>query len=148
MFLRGIVFLLGAIVLGLCVFALPVGITTKGTAVYRPLLFGLYVAAVPFFVALYQALKLLDFVDHNQAFSNLSVSALRTIKYCALIIAGLGTAALPYVLVFKRADISIGIIMMNLVVVFASTVFGVFAAVLQKLMQDGLEIKSENDLTV
>ena len=41
----------------------------------------MYVAAIPFFVALYQAFKLLSYIDKNQAFSELSVKALKKIKY-------------------------------------------------------------------
>ncbi|MER2256900.1 MAG: DUF2975 domain-containing protein, partial [Priestia megaterium] len=36
----------------------------------------------------------------------------------------------------------------GLVVPFASLVIAVFAAVLQKLLQEAIHIKSENDLTV
>jgi hypothetical protein len=41
-----------------------------------------------------------------------------------------------------------GIILIGLVIIFASMVIGVFAAVLQKLLTNAIEIKSENDLTV
>jgi len=37
---------------------------------------------------------------------------------------------------------------MGLVIIFASVVIAAFAALLQKLLQNAIEIKSENDLTV
>src|SRR4051812_19175491 len=43
-----------------------------------------YLASVPFFVALYQAFKVLGYAGQNQVFSQEAVKALRTIKYCAL----------------------------------------------------------------
>ena len=146
-FLRGFVFLLGVVVIGLCIFVLPIGIVSKADAVYRPLLLGLYVTAIPFFIALYQALQLLNFIDHDLAFSKFSVSALKVIKYCAIAI-GIGfAAALPYAFAIGNRHAP-GVMAVDSVVVFCSMVFAVFAAVLQKLLQDGLEIKSENDLTV
>src|SRR3954447_25832701 len=45
-----------------------------------------YIASIPFFVALYQAFKLLGYAGQNKAFSLEAVKALRTIKYCALTI--------------------------------------------------------------
>src|SRR4030095_5508509 len=43
-----------------------------------------YVASIPFFVALYQAFKLLEDIGRNEGWSERSVRALRIIKYCAL----------------------------------------------------------------
>src|SRR3954453_18455053 len=43
-----------------------------------------YAASIPFFVALYQAFKVLGYARRNQVFSQEAVKALRTIKYCAL----------------------------------------------------------------
>src|SRR5436305_3962626 len=45
-----------------------------------------YIASIPFFVALYQAIKLLGYVGKNKVFSQEAVKALRAIKYCALAI--------------------------------------------------------------
>src|SRR6266545_5523865 len=47
-----------------------------------------YLASIPFFVALYQAFKLLGYVDVNNIFSQPAVKAVRNIKYCAIIIGG------------------------------------------------------------
>src|SRR5438477_10023832 len=49
-----------------------------------PFLAYIYLAFVPFFVALYQAFKLLAYARRNEIFSQPSVRALRIIKYCAL----------------------------------------------------------------
>src|SRR5881396_4382145 len=43
-----------------------------------------YIASIAFFVALYQAFKLLGYVGRSDVFSQRSVKALRTIKYCAM----------------------------------------------------------------
>src|SRR5437016_1651076 len=53
-----------------------------------PFLAYAYIASIPFFVALYQAFKVLGYVRQNQTFSQATVKALRTIKYCAIAIIG------------------------------------------------------------
>jgi hypothetical protein len=146
--LRGVVILIGLIVLGLCVVALPAGITSDKTGYYRPILLGLYVPAVPFFFALYQALRLLNLIDTNKAFSAVSVEALQKIKYCALLISVLFAAGMPYIFYAADRDDAPGVLAIGLVIVGASAVIAAFAGVLQKLMQNALQIQSENDLTV
>lgn len=148
LFLRSAVFVIGLIVLAICVFTLPAGISSDETGDYRPILAGLYVAAIPFFVALYQTLKLLQYIDKNEAFSNLSVKALQVIKYCALVISGLFVAGLPYIYHVADKDDAPGVVAIALVITFASFVIATFAAILQKLVQNAMDIKNENDLTV
>src|SRR3954449_5264257 len=53
-----------------------------------PFLALVYIGSIPFFVALYQAFKVLGYAGQNKIFSQASVKALRTIKYCALAILG------------------------------------------------------------
>lgn len=150
-FLRGVVILIGLVVLGLCAIGLPMLIKSELTTSdfdYGWIFVGLYVPAIPFFFALYQALKLLDYIDKNQAFSGLSVRAFRNIKYCALAISGLFAAGMPYVFYVADRDDAPGIALIGFVIIGASFVIATFAAVLQKLVQNAVDIKSENDLTV
>ena len=53
-----------------------------------PFLAYAYIASIPFFVALYQAFKVLGYAGQNKIFSQAAVKALRTIKYCAIAIIG------------------------------------------------------------
>jgi len=153
-FLRVTVVIMGLIALALCVLLLPAihaewGQQYPDVAYMKyPILFGLGGATILFFVALYQAWKLLGYIDANTAFSLVSVTALRYIKYCALLISGLFALGLP--LVYYVADIedAPGIMVIGLFFVFASVVIAGFAAVLQMLLQNAIDIKSENDLTV
>lgn len=146
--LKGTIATIGLIVLALCAIALPAGITNDNTDMYRPILMGLYVPALPFFFALYQAMNLLSYIDKNTAFSDLSVKALTNIKYCAITISALFAAGMPYIYMVAEKDDAPGVILMGLVIIGASAVIATFAAVLQKLIQNAIEIKSENDLTV
>jgi hypothetical protein len=115
---------------------------------YSFIVAGIYVSAIPFWLALYQALKLLGFIDKNEAFSVLSVSTLKYIKYCALTISGLYMTGLPLLFDVADKDDSPGVLAIGLVIIGASFIIAMFAAVLQKLLQNAIDIKSENDLTV
>ena len=148
MFLRTVVVLIAMLVLAICAVALPMGIATDKIGYYRPILLGLYVPAVPFFYALYQTLRLLNFIDRNTAFSSLSVHALGVIKRCAAVISLLFTAGLPYIYWAANKDDAPGVFALELVIIVASTIIAVFAAVLQQLLQKAIAIKAENDLTV
>jgi hypothetical protein len=145
------VVLIGIPVLALCI-GLP-WIANKAAEHYPayllyPVLTGMYMAAIPFFVALYQALRLLSFIDKNEAFSELSVRALKKIKYCAVTISILYVAVMPLFFLIAQEDDAPGIVLIGLVITFASIVIAVLAALLQKLLTNAIDIKSENDLTV
>nr|WP_245247347.1 MULTISPECIES: DUF2975 domain-containing protein [unclassified Paenibacillus] len=108
----------------------------------------LYATVIPFYFALYQAFKLLSYIDKNTAFSELSVRALRNIKYCAVTIGTLYVLGMPLFYLLAEGDDAPGIIVIGLIMIFASMVIAVFAAVLQKLLKEAIDIKTENDLTV
>lgn len=147
-FLRGVVYFLGVVVLATCVFALPSGINHPDAGGYRLLWLGLYAPAIPFFVALYHTLKLLQYIDTNKAFSDLSVAALKYIKYCAVTIGAMFAVGLPYIHSLTRNVDPPAVIAIPTAIIFASLVIAVFAAVLQKLLRAAIDIKNENDLTV
>src|SRR5437879_8819817 len=67
-----------------------------------PFLAYAYIGSIPFFVALYQAFKVLGYAGQNKAFSQAAVNALRTIKYCAFITAGAIVAADAYLMIHAR----------------------------------------------
>ncbi|MHC8669413.1 DUF2975 domain-containing protein [Bacillus cereus] len=153
MFLKVIIFLAGISVLALCILLVPemanfAANLYPNIAPMKYLVFiVMYGAAVPFYVALYQAFNLLQYIDENTAFSELSVKALKNIKRCAITISGLYVLSLPlFYFIAKKMDPPIGLV--GLIIVFASLVISVFAAILQRLLQEAINIKSENNLTV
>jgi hypothetical protein len=154
LFLKTAVILMGTPVLALCIFGLPMIAkeAAESNSQFAYALYGilivLYVSAIPFFVALYQAFKLLIYIDKNIAFSELSIHALKYIKYCAITISGLYVVGMPFFYILAEIDDAPGIIVIGMVFIFASAVISVFAAVLQRLLQEAINIKSENDLTV
>ena len=78
----------------------------------------------------------------------MSVKALKNIKKCAITISGLYLVILPFVFIVAELDDAPGLVLLGMVIIFASMVIAVFAAVLQRLLQEAIDIKSENDLTV
>lgn len=149
-FLRAVVIAIGLIVLALCVFALPRLIMSEleGDFDYGPIFAGMYLPAIPFFFALYQALKLLSYIDKNEAFTEPSVKALKRIKYCGFIISGLYAAGMPYIFYVADRDDAPGVAALGFVIIGASFVVATAAALFQRLFQNAVDIKSENDLTV
>ncbi|MFJ7407600.1 MULTISPECIES: DUF2975 domain-containing protein [unclassified Lysinibacillus] len=151
-FLKIAVFLIGITVLVLCIFWLPwlandtAEMFSELAYLQYPVLIGLYVTTIPFFLALYQALRLLNCIENNNAFSELSVKVLKYIKYCAI------TISILYVIgtIFFMSQNALhpGIAIIGFTIIFTSVVIAVFTAVLQKLLKNALDIKSENDLTV
>ncbi|MGE7770398.1 DUF2975 domain-containing protein [Viridibacillus arvi] len=154
LFLKVAVVLIGIPILALCIFVVP-EIAKFASELFSNIpyikylvLIYFYVTAIPFYFALYQAFKLLSYIDKSKAFSELSVRALKNIKFCAVIITTLYVVGMPLFYFMAELDDAPGIILIGMVVIFASLVIAVFAAVLEKLLKDAVVIKSENDLTV
>ncbi|MCL6662541.1 DUF2975 domain-containing protein [Paenibacillus amylolyticus] len=151
-FLKLAVLLIGVPVLALCIFGIPWlannPVNPNYAGALYPIVIIMYVSVIPFIIALYQAFRLLSYIDKNEAFSLMSVKSLKTIKYCAIVISSLYFVMLPFVYVVAEKDDAPGLILMGMVPIFASLVIAVFSAVLQRLLQEAIDIKSENDLVV
>lgn len=113
-----------------------------------PFIIYLYLASLPFFYGLYQAFRLLNFIDSDQAFSQGAVNTLRNMKYACLSLIGLIIVALIYIRLFVHGDDPAGPTGLGILVSFVLVVVATATAVFQKLLQNAVDIKSENDLTV
>ncbi|AJH70418.1 DUF2975 domain-containing protein [Bacillus cereus] len=154
LFLKTAVILMGIPILAMCIFLVP-NIGNFAAELYPEMAYikylvfiNLYATAIPYYFALYQTFKLLNYIDKNNAFSELSVKALKNIKYSALAISVLYVLGMPLFYLVAERDDAPGIIVIGMIIIFASMVIAVFAAVLQRLLKDAIDIKSENDLTV
>ncbi|HZG17493.1 MAG TPA: DUF2975 domain-containing protein [Candidatus Bathyarchaeia archaeon] len=154
LFLKIAVILIGIPVLALCIFLVP-EIANFAAELYPESAYlkylvymDMYAAAIPFYFALYQAFKLLSYIDKNKAFSELSVRALKNIKNCAIAISILYVVGMPLFYLMAERDDAPGIILIGMVIIFASSVIATFAAVLQKLLKEAVDIKEENDSIV
>ncbi|GHO81687.1 membrane protein [Ktedonobacter sp. SOSP1-85] len=113
-----------------------------------PFIIYIYIASISFFVGLYQAFKLLHFIDANKAFSQDAVHTIKTMKFASLSLIGFIALAVFYIRFFVHGDDSAGPTMLGICMAFAFGVIATAAGVFQKLFQNAVDIKSENDLTV
>ena len=112
-----------------------------------PFLAYAYVASISFFVALYQAFKLVGYAGQNQVFSNSAVKSLRTIRYCALSMIGFVVVSVIFMLDGDLDDRPPGVVI-RAVITFGSTIVAAVAGMFERILQNAVDIKSENDLTV
>ncbi len=114
-----------------------------------PFLAYAYVGSIAFFYALYQAFKLLAYIKHDKIFSNDSVRALRTIRYCATVLIAFIIGAEAYVLIAVHGNedspggILIGLVLMGISIGIAAT-----AAIFERTLKSAVKYKREIDLTV
>ncbi len=91
-FLKSAVLLIGLVVLGLSVFGLSklaefsASVNPEFSYLRWPVMLGLFMTEVPFFLALYQTFRLLGRIENKDAFSEEAVKSLRRIKMNALVI--------------------------------------------------------------
>jgi len=112
-----------------------------------PFLAYVYVASIALFVALYHAYKVLGYLGQNDMLSPRGVRSLRTIKHCAMVIIGFVVGAELIIVVSNNADPQGGFFI-GVLIAFASTVVAAAMSVLERTLQNAVDIKSEHDLTV
>lgn len=108
-----------------------------------------YAVSIVFFVALYKAFKLLGYIGQNKIFSSNSVTALKSIRYCAIVLSILIVTAGIYIRIFhNKDDDPAGFLTICIVITFVSLVIATAAAIFGKILQNAIDMKSENDLTI
>ncbi|MGV8094679.1 MAG: DUF2975 domain-containing protein [Mangrovibacterium sp.] len=108
-----------------------------------------YAASIAFFIALYKAFKLLGYIGQNKVFSSNSVGALKSIKYCAIVLSILIVTAGLYIRIsHNKEDDPAGFLAICIVTTFVSVVIATAAAIFEKILQNAIDMKTENDLTI
>jgi hypothetical protein len=108
-----------------------------------------YASSIAFFVALYKAFKLLGYIGQNKVFTSKAVGTLKSIKYCAIVLSVLiVTAGLYIKITHNKEDDPAGFLAICMVTTFVSIVVATAAAIFEKILQNAIDIKSENDLTI
>lgn len=153
LFLRAAIWLIALPAAGICFIALPMAAARDAVEhpetahLIAPFLIGVYLLAAAFFVALYQALKIIARLDHGTIFTHGAVRALGVIKRCAVAIAGLMVLAVAFIAFGLDGDRA-GLVSLGIMAIFGSCIVATFVAVLQRLLASIVALKSENDLTV
>lgn len=154
LYLKVAILFMGVVAVSICVFGVPVVAREIEDFLeldyLKYLIIGIiYLAGLAFLGVPYQAIKLLILIDKNIAFSDLSVRVLKNIKNFTISIGFILGLLMPIVYLVAEKDDAPGLILIAMTIfVFAPSVVAVFAAVLQRLFQDAITIKSENELTV
>src|SRR5690606_29582089 len=91
--LRAAIYVVGLAMLAICFILLPElareqSVENPG-AVTLPYIIGAYIIAAPIFVALYQTLRLANYLDKGMAFTEDFVRTLRNIKMCTVVFGAL-----------------------------------------------------------
>jgi hypothetical protein len=151
-FLHVVIALIGIGTLALLLWEPHIEGVNKHTTVFEvyfkdPFLAYVYIGSIPFFVALYQAFKVLGYAGQNKIFSQAAVKALRTIKYCAIGIIGFAAVSLIFMMFSDPGDRPAEVFM-RILITFPSIVVATAAGMFERILQNAVEIKSENDLTV
>ena len=139
-----------------------IGIAALGFMLYEPLIEGrnanatlsqvyfndpflawAYTVAVAFFIALYQAFKLLGYIGRNELFSKRSLQSVRTIKYCMTVLVVFVVAAEAYLFIVRPEDDIAGGVFMGLLMIVAFGVMATAAAVFERTLQSAVDRKSE-----
>lgn len=97
-----------------------------------PLIIFVYIGSIPFFVLLYQAFKLVGYIEQNKTVSKLSERAVRNIKYCGLSLIGFVLIAILYIRVFVKGDDPAGPTGLGIFIILVFTVIVITASVFEK----------------
>src|SRR3954469_14930697 len=150
LFLKAVVVLIGIAALALMLWEPHVEGRNAHATLYRiyfndPFLAYAYIAAIPFFVALYQAFRVLGYARKDKVFSQAAIKALRTIRQCALTVAGFIIGGEGYLFVVQRGKDDIaGGVAVGLVLIFLSIVVAAAATVFENLLQSAVDMKVGN----
>src|SRR5215212_6311160 len=87
-----------------------------------PFIIYIYLASTPFFIGLYQAFKLLNFIDANKAFSQGAVNTLKNMKFASLSLIGFIALAEFYIRFAANGDDPAGPTALGIIATFAVAV--------------------------
>ena len=145
-FLQIVVVLVGIVVFAALLWEPTVeGVNANATSAFQiyfddPFLAYIYFSFIAVFIGLYQAFKLVGYIGRDEAYSQQSVQALRTIKYCAMAFAGLIFAAVVYIVVtmYGKDDVAGGVAM-GLFMIIVSAVIATAAALFERKLRKRIQ---------
>ncbi|MDR6550240.1 DUF2975 domain-containing protein [Paenibacillus qinlingensis] len=145
-FLKVIIFLAGIAVLAFCIWLPVIAVRDAkahpDTAYFLiPFLVCAYGFCAAFAVSLFQAYKLLTYIEKNKAISELSLKSLTIIKKCAFAVICLlviGIVSLRVLAAVTVSDDAAGPTSLCLMAILLTSIFAAIVDVLQKPMKNGI----------
>ena len=112
-----------------------------------PFLAYAYIASLSFFVALYQAFKVLGYVRQNKTFSQATVKALQTIKYSSIALVGFIVVPVAYLFIVRPGDDIAGGVAIGLFLIFVAVIIATVAAIFERKLENTANLTSKSGLT-
>ncbi len=113
-------------------------------SIYKdPFIISIYLASIAFFVGVYQAFKLLNFIDANKAFSQGAVNTLKNMKLASIILICFIALAMCYIRFFADGDDPAGPTALGIIASFSMAVIATVSAVFQRHLQNAVDINSK-----
>jgi hypothetical protein len=139
--LRGVIVLIGIATLAFLLWEPHIEGRNAHATVFEiyfkdPFLAYAYIGSIPFFVALYQAFKVLG----GQGSSQAAVKALRTIKVCAITIIGFVVGGEIFIM-SNDSDDRAGGVFIGILITLGSIVIGLAAAKFERILQNAVDTK-------
>jgi hypothetical protein len=106
-----------------------------------PFLAYVYIASISFFAGLYQAFRLLGYARQNRTFSQASVKAVRTIRFCAIAMIGFVAGGEVFIRL-GNSDDRAGGVFIGILIAFGSLVVVAAAALCERILLVAMDIKS------
>lgn len=114
-----------------------------------PILIGLVGTALAFWTALFQAWRILGYIEEDKLFSSPTLKSLDLIKRYAFLISLLYAMGWPIIYHLAQLEDAPGLIIIyGAIFIGTPLIAAVAVMVLQRLLQKVILMKSENDLTV
>ncbi|HEY4299887.1 MAG TPA: DUF2975 domain-containing protein [Candidatus Didemnitutus sp.] len=104
-----------------------------------PFLAYVYAGSIPFFMALHRAFGLFGHVRRNGTFSQVTLSAVRAIRHCAMAIIGFVAGGVIFIIMFGDRDDRPAGFFMSALVAFAASVVITAAAMFARKLQSAFE---------
>lgn len=153
LFLQAVIVLIGLVAVVVLI-RLPL---TEGRAAnldlfsiyFDPFILYGYTISIAFFIALYKVFRLLCYIGQNKVFSSSAVKTLKSIKYCAFVLSALIVTAGLYIKIsHNKQDDPAGFLALCIVTTLISVVIATAASIFERILQNAIDMKSENDLTI
>jgi hypothetical protein len=106
-----------------------------------PFLAYAYVASISFFVALYQAFTVLGYARQNNVFSQASIKAVRSIRFCAIAIICFVAVGEVFIML-GNSDDRAGGVFMGILIAFGSLLVVAATALFERILRDAMDLKS------
>lgn len=106
-----------------------------------PFIVYMYIASIAFFAVLYQIFKVLGNIGQDKTFSQATLKALRTIRYCATTFVVLVTVPVGYLFIARPEDDIAGGVAVGLFIVLVSVVTAIVATMYGRFVQKAVEGK-------